>query len=258
MKKIVCILLILCTVFLAFPFGVIAEGEEEISVKDMFAYDFELTDEEVVKCLEECRYSPYSNTRPYYGVVWVYCRVQYGGFETYEEIRDYFYETTGINRECFEKYLVTDPSLADCVYDEQDGYYKFGYWIFMRQEFLDELETYGSYEKAYYYAKLWYLISGKKYFYIPTYQRPVYTDNEMDHAIPGPVETFKYGEILPFDSNFDGKLNARDTMILKMAVLGMDVDCNYYTKDLTGDGVTNAKDVLYLKKYIATGVDLRK
>ena len=291
MKKVVSLALILGIVLAVFPFSA-AATENETDLNDMFEYDIELTDEQVVKYLEKCCYDPTatgSTVYPY--VTYICCRVfetkedyatdaygyfqQYenpyadGGFETKDELLEYFHKLCGIKEEYFNKYLVTDPLLNNALPSRDGKYHVIKYMLYVRPELTAIVNEYDSYERAYFFAKLYYFLLGdfrdvvndlpsnipkNRYYYLDDSEARTEPDYCGD-TVTDPTEYIT--KILPFDANFDGEANARDSIILKKVLLGVDVKCNYYTRDLNGDGATNAKDSFYLKKFLATGEDAR-
>lgn len=260
MKKLISLLLCIIIVASTFPLTV-AATDDELCAKDMFTYELYLEDAEVNYWLERCKYTPIDNDG-YLGCFGGTYTIGYysafpiaGGYytaETSEELLQYFYGISGLKKEFFEKYTNQIQFVNINYYKNSSGkYYRIEYYITFNEAFVNEVETYGSYEKAYFYAKLYAILSGE--YLAGAFNGTGYTFEEYYRS-----SEFEYGDILPFDANYDGSINSRDVLILKRAIAGHDVQCNYSTRDLNGDGVTNAKDMLYLNTYAKTGVDLRK
>ena len=279
MKKTISLILVLVMCLAVFPFSAVA-AEEEIDLDDLFKYDIELSDEQVATYLKKAFYDPDVKSNPYCYTFAVGCRVydkyvydrangQYcvdpytnGGFESLDELLDYFYELCGIKREYFEKYLIFHPQLFQYVTIENGKYYGVSYDIYVSPDITKIVNSYSSYDRAYFYAKLFYVLSGDFINDVMGYppEEPGYEYYYLDESelrVPDSGSNDYITKLIDFDANFDGSVNARDLIILRKVMMGLDVKCNYYTKDLSGDGKTNAKDVLCLKKYVVTGVDMR-
>ena len=254
MKKTLSFFIAVVMVFSVVPFNAAAVDAEVNNALDAFVYPVTLDDHEVSYYLEECGYDPAGNGWPFGSFGGLY-RIGYyfypvGGsnnkISTEEELKAAFFETFTIKRDFFEKYLCIEPWTYYSV-DSAGNYFLIEFNICVSEELVNELNSYSSYEKAYFYAQLYAVLSGQYYG-----SQNGYTFSKLSE-----VSNNEYGKIFHFDANFDGEVNTRDSVILKKVILGVDVKCNYYTKDLNGDGATNAKDSFYLKRFLATGEDVR-
>jgi len=249
MKKI-CLLLTVLIIISCIPFYTFATDEESYAAKDMFKMDFELSDQEVSEILKEACYIPYGDIQPYYSDIKISYYPLGKSYSTAEELENDFWEQFFIKREYAEHYEMFPEFFKTYEFNNKGEYVAVTFEFMALQEFRDEVDSYGSVEKAIFYAKLYKVLGGQSYSLITAPEGYSFIKEDI-------LGGYTYGSLLPFDINYDGKVNTRDLHLLRKAMEGDKFKCNAYALDPCKDGVSNAKDVLYMKTFIIKGADFR-
>lgn len=249
MKKISILLAILMLVT-SIPFAAFATDEDSYAAKDMFKMDFELSDQEVSEILKEACYVPSGDIQPYYSEIKINYYPLSKSFSTAEELENDFWEQFFIKREYAEHYEMFPEFWKTYEFNNKGEYVAVTFYFSVSYDLINEVDSYGSVEKAIFYAKLYKVLSGVPYSYISVPDGYGFIKEDI-------IGGYTYGSLFPYDVNYDGKVNARDHHLLHKAMGGYTFRGNAYALDPCKDGVLNAKDALYMKTFLVTGTDLR-
>jgi len=268
MKKIICFILSIILCLSTCVCNVFAVEDTEISIKDIINYDLPYFDQNVYNWLDYIWYEPELTPElkdemcgdvGHFPLYFSYYPVDETGNPTgidkeaytSEELYNLYWDSIPVDRKYIDKYFdwprYSDINLSfnltvirDSIYNDYDlpdNYIlALSSPLSFSDAFLEELNTYSSIERAYVIGGLLYTMSSWENF-------------SVDAEVVTPTYS-EYKDIMKYDVNYDGDLDAKDSMLMKKAIVGKEIKGNVRALDINDDGKTNGKDSLYLRKKI--------
>ncbi len=269
MKKTLCIIVIVSMLLIPFSIPASASTVEypvfDFELDDLFNIDFELTNDEVARFLMDSHYeAKSSNCVLQFYITYTIPEAEYCfmpgstlniddyAYDSFEEIEAVFFDNLGLNQEYIGFAYDGCPfwfEYDQCLKTSTGKYYAITYHF---KEYGDAFSSFDPVDRAFCMAKIIDVIG------FGEHAPEGYTGYRG--AMPGG----SYLNIIRFDANYDGIINAKDKLFVKRAIAGEDFKYNSFIKSACADGINindnfgvlNSKDSFYIQTYINTGIDL--